>query len=182
MELGNRPAYAWQSILAAQRIVKHGSRWQVGDGSSINIKTDKWLHRPSTFSIPIPPIGLPLEATDSSLICPQSGTWDAYMIRQQFVPDNASAILSIPLSSHLPRDLLVWAYSFKGTFSVRSAYRVAITLPPNTELGGSSNDQNRRSSGQFYGVSMCQIKSSFFLGGHLKIFFQQRWLYVIEEL
>lgn len=174
MELGNRPAYAWQSILAAQRIVKHGSRWQVGDGSSINIKTDKWLHRPSTFSIPIPPIGLPLEATDSSLICPQSGTWDAYMIRQQFVPDNASAILSIPLSSHLPKDLLVWAYSFKGTFSVRSAYRVAITLPPNTELGGSSNDQNRRSSGQFYGVSMCQIKSSFFLGGHLKIFFQQR--------
>lgn len=38
VELGNRPSFEWRSIMAAQSIIQHRHRWQVGDGSSIDIR------------------------------------------------------------------------------------------------------------------------------------------------
>ena len=48
-ELGTKPSFTWQSILATQSVVNSGYRWQVGDNKSIGIWTDRWLPRPSTF-------------------------------------------------------------------------------------------------------------------------------------
>ena len=40
-ELGQKPSYAWRSIMSAQDVVKAGHRWRVGDGTSIQIWRDK---------------------------------------------------------------------------------------------------------------------------------------------
>ena len=48
-ELGLKPSFAWRSIMVAQDVVKASSRWQVGDGSSVQIWLDKWLPTHSTF-------------------------------------------------------------------------------------------------------------------------------------
>ena len=37
-------SYAWQSILKAREVVRMGSKWRTGDGQSVMICGDKWLH------------------------------------------------------------------------------------------------------------------------------------------
>ena len=39
--IGNNPSYTWQSIMAAQNLVKEDLRWRVGNGASIRIWEDR---------------------------------------------------------------------------------------------------------------------------------------------
>ena len=48
------------------------------------------------------------------------------LVRQIFLPPNVQSILSIFFSSYLPQDQLVWAYTPKEKFTVRSAYKIAL--------------------------------------------------------
>ena len=66
------------------------------------------------------------------------------MIQQFFTPQDVEAILSIPLSSRLPRERLVWAYTPKGIFSVKSAYKLARYLCANAIDSEASNAQNSK--------------------------------------
>jgi len=61
------------------------------------------------------------------------------MVRQIFSTDDANAILSIPLRPGLPTDRLVWAYTSKCDFTVRSAYKIAMTSS-NNPVGGAPSD------------------------------------------
>ena len=53
------------------------------------------------------------------------------MVKQGFAPDDAKAVLSIPLNSRFLADRLIWACTPKGNFTVRSAYRVALLSSSN---------------------------------------------------
>lgn len=128
-ELGSKHSHAWRGIFSALPVVKAGCWWQVGNGTSICIWTDRWLPRPSTFQVISPPASLPLDSKISSLINPDSGDWDVTLITQTFLPDDVNSILGIPLSRHKPRDRLVWAYTPKGSFTVNSAYIYYRDLP-----------------------------------------------------
>ena len=50
-EMGSWPSFTWRSIIAAQKIVRKGCKWQVGDGASIRIWADKWLNELATFKV-----------------------------------------------------------------------------------------------------------------------------------
>ena len=65
------------------------------------------------------------------------------MVCQFLSPDDALAIMSIPLSSQLPRDRLVWAYIPKGNFTIPSTYKVTLSLAT-TSIGKASSNQNRK--------------------------------------
>ena len=67
--------------------------------------------------------------------------WDIGLVRDLFLPQDAEAILSIPISESFARDRMVWAEEKKGHFSVRSAYWLA------------------RNSGAEGGVSSCSDPS-----------------------
>lgn len=60
-ELGSQHSYAWRSIMVVQFLVQLGYRWQVGKGLSLNILNDKWLHKPTTFSVSFKPMIVPLD-------------------------------------------------------------------------------------------------------------------------
>ena len=79
-ELGTKPLFAWRSILAAQTVVQSGYRWQVGDGKSIGVWTDRWLPRPSTFRVLSPSTLLPANTTVDSLMDQESGEWNLNLI------------------------------------------------------------------------------------------------------
>ena len=112
--------------MAMQKNFKQGCRWQVGNGASIGIWTDKWLPKPSTFKLISPPNNTFERSRSSDLIDPLKCEWQTDLVRQIFLPPNVQSILSIFFSSYLPQDQLVWAYTPKEKFTVRSAYKIAL--------------------------------------------------------
>ena len=60
-------------------------------------------------------------------------------MRRIFILADVQSILNIPLSSRLPHDRLVWAYTPKGRFTIRSAYKLAVTEFLAESTTGSSN-------------------------------------------
>ena len=101
-ELSMKPSFAWRSILSAQSVLHSGYRWQVGDGKSIGVWTDRWLPRPSTFCVLTPSTLLPVNTTVDSLMDQESGEWNLNLINQVFTP--------------------------RGRFTVNIAYRFARTI------------------------------------------------------
>ena len=41
--MGNNLSYTWQSIMAAQPVVRGGIKWRVSNGRNIWVRGDKWL-------------------------------------------------------------------------------------------------------------------------------------------
>ena len=133
--LGRNPYYSWRSIMAAQKIVQIGCRWQIGNGDSIGMWSDKWLpisssYKPTTF-----PHFFPIDAKVSTLINLEIATQKSNIIHEVFLPFVAKAILSIPLNPTLLEDRLIWASTPTGQFSVSSAYWVTRTTMADTQQG-----------------------------------------------
>ena len=141
-KLGSRPSYAWRSILAAQNIVRKWCKWQVGNGASIDIWVDKWLNGPATFSVLTRLNTLLDQSSVSLLINLVTGGWHDELLRQIFLPADVHSILSIPLSVGMPRDKLVRAFTSKGNFIVRSAYKIAVADSMATRMEGTSNGED----------------------------------------
>lgn len=89
-----------------------------------------------------PPAGCDVEWV-SSLIIPESASWNTDLISSLFPPCKEALILSVPLSGILPPDHLMWHYDSKGLFSVKSAYKVAISL---RDLASPSNQSTLETS------------------------------------
>lgn len=64
------------------------------------------------------------------------------MVSQFLSPMDAATILSIPLSYWLPCDWMVWAFTPKGNFTVRSAYRLTLDMV-NRAASGEASDNRR---------------------------------------
>ncbi|XP_062028303.1 uncharacterized protein LOC133744174 [Rosa rugosa] len=118
------PSFSWRSILSTRDLLKEGSYWQVGSGTSINIWSASWV---SAL-----PDGKPVrnrlaeeEVTMVSDLLSATGVWDVSRIRRLFPMEEAEAILHIPLSSRL-----VWKFERNGVFSVRTAYRYSFSTSP----------------------------------------------------
>nr|POE94059.1 hypothetical protein CFP56_34282 [Quercus suber] len=94
------------------------------------------------------------------------------MVHQFFSPDDALAIMSIPLSSRLPRDRLVWTYTPKGNFTIRSTYKVTLSLAT-TSLGEASSNRNSKNLCKtIWGLNVPnKIKS--LLGGRARTYYLQ---------
>ena len=75
----------------------------------------------------------------TDLIDPLKCEWQTDLVRQVFLQPDVQSILSIPLSSCLPRDRLVWAYTPKGKFTVRSVYKISLDKAMNSGVGEPSN-------------------------------------------
>ncbi|KAK4415572.1 Dehydration-responsive element-binding protein 3 [Sesamum alatum] len=94
-ELGWAPSFTWQSLLGARDLLVVGSS-----------KT------------------LRSEAIVPTLIAPDH-TWNEALIRQEFIPQDADCILSIPLPEGPVRDEMICHFDKRGHFTVSSAYALA---------------------------------------------------------
>ena len=94
----NTGSYAWKSIISAKDVIRKGMVWRIGNWQNVRIKEDKWL--PGNSNCPIIS-HLPTVATETKvqvLINTDLGVWKSDLVNQLFLPQEASAILGIPLS------------------------------------------------------------------------------------
>ena len=105
--IGTNPSYVWRSIMEAQYLVKEGSRWCVGKGTSIRVWSDKWLPSTSTYKVVSPRLFLSADTKVCELIDQESTQWKAQVIDALFLPYEAECIKSIPLSIQPPDDRII---------------------------------------------------------------------------
>lgn len=144
VELGSNSSYVWWSLLAARDVIWEGSSWRVGDGQQIGVMSHKWLA--------ITPIFLHEPMGDMKvcdLIDRSTRQWDQGKIAATFTPRTCTKILAIPLNQLDSQDSLIWITNKTHSFSVKSAYQIALRLKtpkrpehsltrPIEQLGGKS--------------------------------------------
>lgn len=111
--------------MASRNLLLKGMRWRVGSGMEISTWPDPWLptsypFRPSSNSL----IGQSVSMV-SNFILP-SRSWDRSKIEETFEESDAATILAIPLSDRFTLDRRVWAPDTKGSFTIKSAYQLAM--------------------------------------------------------
>ena len=117
-ETGSNPSYNWRSLWAAGDVIKEGSKWQVGDGSDIEVSNHKWLTHKPVFLGDTQPNLLVKDLIDST-----TRQWDREKIFDLFT--HKTRILQFPLTQLYSRDRPVWKENRSQKFSVKSAYQVA---------------------------------------------------------
>ena len=127
-QVGKKPFYVWQSLMATRETIEMGSRWCIGNGRTVEIWRDRWIPTSDNFKV-ISPKGSDGELVKvAQLIDGDTGMWKVDLIKKHFMPHEADIILGVPLSPKMPEDSLVWAWSKNGNFTVRSAYGVALKI------------------------------------------------------
>ncbi|KAL0308895.1 UNVERIFIED_CONTAM: hypothetical protein Sradi_5831800 [Sesamum radiatum] len=97
----------------------------------IRVWHDPWLSRPRSFRPITPPPPDLASIRVSDLIDLVSKDWWVERVQELFWPCDSTTILATPLNRVGETDLLVWHYSKDGSFSVRSAYHLALSLEDN---------------------------------------------------
>lgn len=118
------PSFTWKSILSAQGLLTAGVRRTIGNGRSARIWEDAWL--PLESSVPSsskPPACSLVHASDLMLVGRRA--WNEQLVRLVFNPEEAEAVLSIPLGLYEREDGWAWKFTPTGRFTVSSAYQVA---------------------------------------------------------
>ena len=142
-QLGRNPSYAWWSIWTTRDILERGIRWIVGNGRTVNVCEDKWLPIAISFKV-CSPRRQGVDVARVDLMDCRKGKWDMEKVNNIFLPHEAKVILSIPISPSLSEDSLVWAWTNNGSFTVWSAYGVALQAlkegQQNSDKGTSSDN------------------------------------------
>ena len=131
------------ALLKGRHLIIQGSRWRVGDGSLINIWTNKWLPTETNQKVLSPRTILPPEARVVDLMdfsSPQL-RWKNILIDRIFYSFEAFIIKVIPLSFRRPNDSLIWTKTKSGEFSILRAYflQTKIERSINGSQASSSN-------------------------------------------
>jgi hypothetical protein len=89
--------YAWQSILAGRELLNLGCRWRIGDGRSVAIWRDKWILKPTAFTIQSPCRILSDTASVGELIEQHPLGWKTNLIRSIFNEEEDELVCNLPL-------------------------------------------------------------------------------------
>jgi hypothetical protein len=100
---------AWRSIWNAKPLLEEGLIWKVGDGTKINIWSDKWIRSTLTHKFQVPNQILDSNAKVSQLINIETNWWNIPVIESLFPPDVVEQICSMAISPCTTQDLLIWS-------------------------------------------------------------------------
>ena len=127
---------AWQGIQHGLQLLKKGLIWRIGDGRSTRIWRDPWIPRLHSCR-PISKQGNCRLRRVAQLL-QENGEWNIPLLQRYFLQVDVDAILQIrpPLRQH--DDVLAWAHTRTGVFSVRSAYWLAMEEQRRPNQGATS--------------------------------------------
>ena len=111
----------------------------MGSGTLINIMGHQWLPKPPCLRKEGPG---PLKVKE--LMDEETGQWNRATITHWFEPHTCADILSVPLPNVQANDALVWKENKSNTFSVKSAYSVALRMLHHSSGDHSNATTDRR--------------------------------------
>ena len=160
--------------MVAQELVKRGVMWREGNGRDVRVWGDRWLPCSSSHGVISPRLFLHEDTRVGELIDTEGKCWKSSGVDSIFLPHEAEAIKSIPLSVRLPPDKLVWAKTTNSKFTVKNAYRLAVSLSSSDSSGSASNcSQLRRFWRRLWGL-LFLLRLSIFLGEPVEMRFPQK--------
>jgi hypothetical protein len=131
-------SYTWKSILHASWIIQKGSYWTIGNGASIDLWEDNWIHQKSNSSTwSSKPASTPYQKVKDILVN-NGNEWNGQLINQLFIPIEAQQILKIPIIDSSQEDSLTWEGTPDGNYTVKSGYQ-AISYWEQTTIPGAAN-------------------------------------------
>ncbi|XP_010436305.1 PREDICTED: uncharacterized protein LOC104720029 [Camelina sativa] len=122
--MGQRPSFAWRSILYGRELMIQGLEKRVCNGALMFVWIDPWIEdnrlrapwRKNQFF----DVGLKIK----DLIDLQTGFWDNEILEELFFPQDIIRIKAVkPVISQ--EDFHIWKHNKNGDFSVKSAYWMA---------------------------------------------------------
>jgi hypothetical protein len=118
--LGNNPSFAWRSIWRARQVLLLGCRWQIGDGSKIQVMHEPWLRGGNERCLNAPQTRIVYDLKLENILLPNVKRWDENKVYSLFSNDVADDIITVPLFELVREDRLIWSEEKDGVYSVRS--------------------------------------------------------------
>lgn len=116
-------SFSWRSVWSSKSLLKEGLIWRIGNGSSVNVWKDPWVaDDEGSFVTSSAVEGI---TNVSDLVDLSTMEWDAELIASVFNARDQKCILSIPLSLRGPKDILTWAFSNDGLYSIKTSYMLS---------------------------------------------------------
>ena len=125
-KVGENASYMWRSIMAAQDVLKQGSRRKIGTGDKTYIWKVPWLPSAENgfLTSSMPP---ELEFTKACQLMEENEKrWDVEILNDICNDRDAQLILQIPLVNEDRNDSWLWLLDDKGNFTVKSCYRKLV--------------------------------------------------------
>ncbi|XP_059635600.1 uncharacterized protein LOC132277768 [Cornus florida] len=120
-------SWVWKSISSVKEVIQKGMKWRIGDGERVYCWVDNWLPDPFNPAVSSNPSALPFSLV-ADLLLPSIPSWNVALVDRCFNPRDRDLILQIPLSFFRRPNNKVWGASLHDGFSVKSAYRIALSL------------------------------------------------------
>uniref|UniRef100_A0A803QCV6 CCHC-type domain-containing protein n=1 Tax=Cannabis sativa TaxID=3483 RepID=A0A803QCV6_CANSA len=122
-KIGGYGSFMWRSIIWGRKIIEKGVRWRIISGRGIRINEDKWIPRPSTFTLrskATVPQGTTLDYLKNA-----DGSWKTTIVEYCFHSDDIPMILGIAPCSTSKNDDLIWHFTPNGNYTVSSGCKEA---------------------------------------------------------
>ncbi|XP_063945891.1 uncharacterized protein LOC108212308 [Daucus carota subsp. sativus] len=129
--------------LLGRDILLTGIRWQVGNGRSINFWCDRWI--PNNQGFFVRDAKGPFNVNSSVADFISSGKWNLSKLKECVSDQSVSEISAIPISRTNANDRLVWHFDYKGNYTVKSGYYVALSLKDSSTQHASSSSNPSKS-------------------------------------
>lgn len=105
---GHSPSFIWRSIYCSWGLIKDGLRWQIGDGSRINMWQHQWLKGINNNSIGDAPHLSISQLNVKDLVVPNTRAWDINFTTALVPQQAADKIMQILLLEEMEDDSRIW--------------------------------------------------------------------------
>uniref|UniRef100_A0A7N2MBI7 RNase H type-1 domain-containing protein n=1 Tax=Quercus lobata TaxID=97700 RepID=A0A7N2MBI7_QUELO len=118
------------------------------------IRGDKWLPDLQASRVISPQKNFPNNTRVCALIDEESGRWLEDRVREEFLPHEAEAIISIHLSTTGTEDKLIWSATSNGCYSTKSAYHLLSNEGELSEPGPSNPTAHKQFCRQLWSLNV----------------------------
>ncbi|KAL5577913.1 hypothetical protein UlMin_019612 [Ulmus minor] len=126
-----------QSLMS--RLLNKGLIWKIGNRLSVKAFSDPWLARPMSFK-PVTKNPRMDDPTVAEFLNPLG--WNTQLLEEIFWPIDIAEITNITVPRNREADKLWWFFEKKGSYTVKSGYKLACDLNnsifDSTSAGGSN--------------------------------------------